>query len=250
MPKEATMTEKQWLKGRDPGQMLDYLKPDDTGRKTRLFKCACCYLMWPLLTDERSREGVQVAERFADGTATEKELKRAIADVKEATGLIERRRRGKNVSVGLFWARKGAASLALDTTTNTGFWASGIVRWIRHPAEGGAAKPDPTFPPSPVPLPASVKHRPEMYHWLARLVRDVFGNPFRPVSFSPAWRTDTAITLARQMYESREFGAMPILADALQDAGCDNDDILNHCRDTKLPHVRGCWVIDLVLGKE
>ena len=83
----------------------------------------------------------------------------------------------------------------------------------------------------------------------AALFRDIFGNPFRPVVFSPAWRTDTAVSLARGMYESRDFGAMPILADALQDAGCDNDDILNHCRDPKQVHVCGCWVVDLVLGK-
>ena len=83
----------------------------------------------------------------------------------------------------------------------------------------------------------------------AALLREIFGNPFRPVAFSADWRTDTAITLARRMYESREFGAMPILADALQDAGCENDDILSHCRGDG-PHVRGCWVVDLVLGKE
>jgi hypothetical protein len=81
------------------------------------------------------------------------------------------------------------------------------------------------------------------------LLRDIFGNPFRPVTFDPAWRTDTAVSLAKGMYESRDFGAMPILADALQDAGCDNDDVLNHCRDAKQVHVRGCWVADLVLGK-
>ena len=81
------------------------------------------------------------------------------------------------------------------------------------------------------------------------LIRDIFGNPFRPVTFSPAWRTDTAVTLARQMYEAREFSAMPILADALQDAGCDNEDVLNHCREASAAHVRGCWVVDLVLGK-
>ncbi len=62
------------------------------------------------------------------------------------------------------------------------------------------------------------------------LLRDIFGNPFRPVTFSPAWRTDTAVAVARQLYESRDFSAMPILADALQDAGCENDDVLNHCR--------------------
>jgi hypothetical protein len=80
------------------------------------------------------------------------------------------------------------------------------------------------------------------------LLRDIFGNPFRPVAFNPAWRTDTAVSLARTMYESREFGAMPILADALQDAGCEDEQILNHCRDANQPHVRGCWVCDLVLG--
>jgi hypothetical protein len=80
------------------------------------------------------------------------------------------------------------------------------------------------------------------------IIRDVFGNPFRPVSFSPEWRAGTAVALARQMYESRDFGAMPILADALQDAGCDEPAILDHCRRPG-EHVRGCWVLDLVLGK-
>jgi len=83
----------------------------------------------------------------------------------------------------------------------------------------------------------------------ANIMRDIFGNPFRPVAFDPAWRTDTAVAVARQMYESREFGAMPILADALQDAGCEDEHILSHCRDTSAPHVRGCWVCDLVLNK-
>jgi len=81
-------------------------------------------------------------------------------------------------------------------------------------------------------------------------LREVIGNPFRPVAFDAAWRTDTVLSLARHMYESRDFSAMPILADALQDAGCDHDDILNHCRDANGVHVRGCWVVDLVLGKE
>ncbi len=80
-------------------------------------------------------------------------------------------------------------------------------------------------------------------------MRDIFGNPFRPLTFAPAWRTDTTVTLARQMYEGREFSAMPILADALQDAGCDHPDVLGHCRGPG-PHARGCWVVDLVLGKE
>jgi hypothetical protein len=84
---------------------------------------------------------------------------------------------------------------------------------------------------------------------IADLIREIAGNPFRPVAFSPEWRTDTAVSLARQMYEARDFSAMPILADALQDAGCDSADILDHCR-RPVPHVRGCWVVDLVLDKE
>ncbi len=83
----------------------------------------------------------------------------------------------------------------------------------------------------------------------ANILRDIFGNPFRAVAFDPAWRTDTAVAVARQMYDSRDFGAMPILADALQDAGCEDEHILAHCRDTTAPHVRGCWVCDLVLNK-
>jgi hypothetical protein len=90
---------------------------------------------------------------------------------------------------------------------------------------------------------------PDVPATLVGLLRDIFGNPFHPVAFSHEWRTDTALSLARTMYESREFSAMPILADALQDAGCDSDDILTHCRGEG-PHVRGCWVVDLVLGKE
>jgi hypothetical protein len=90
---------------------------------------------------------------------------------------------------------------------------------------------------------------PDERRWQAGIVRDIFGNPFRPVAFDPEWRTDTAVAVARGMYESRDFSAMPILADALQDVGCDNDDVLNHCRDATATHVRGCWVVDLVLGK-
>lgn len=80
------------------------------------------------------------------------------------------------------------------------------------------------------------------------ILRDIFGNPFRPVAFDPSWRTSSAVGIAQSMYESRDFAAMPILADALEDAGCDSPDVLAHCRGDG-PHVRGCWVIDHVLGK-
>ena len=80
------------------------------------------------------------------------------------------------------------------------------------------------------------------------LARDIFGNPFRPVAFDPAWRTADATGIAAQMYDSRDFAAMPILADALEEAGCTNPDVLLHAREPGV-HIRGCWVVDGVLGK-
>ncbi len=84
----------------------------------------------------------------------------------------------------------------------------------------------------------------------AAILRDLFGNPFRPVALDPEWLTSDVLTLARGIYDDRAFDRMPILADALQEAGCANDDVLNHCRDTERVHVLGCWLVDLLLGKE
>jgi hypothetical protein len=81
------------------------------------------------------------------------------------------------------------------------------------------------------------------------LLRDIFGNPFRPVAVDPAWRTATVVSLAQAIYDERAFDRLPILADALEDGGCTNADVLDHCRQPG-EHVRGCWVVDLVLGKE
>ena len=80
-------------------------------------------------------------------------------------------------------------------------------------------------------------------------LRDIFGNPFRPVSVDPAWRTTTVLSLAQAIYDERAFERLPILADALKEAGCSNADLLNHCRQPD-EHVRGCWVVDLILSKD
>ena len=81
------------------------------------------------------------------------------------------------------------------------------------------------------------------------LLLDIFGNPFsRCVAVDPTWLTSDVVALATDIYAEKAFDRMPILADALQDAGCANDDTLDHCRGPG-PHVRGCWVVDLVLGK-
>jgi hypothetical protein len=83
----------------------------------------------------------------------------------------------------------------------------------------------------------------------AAWLRDLFANPFRPVAFDPRWRTEDTFGLARGIYEGRAFDRLPLLADALMDAGCADEQVLSHCR-SEGPHVRGCWVVDLVLGKE
>lgn len=83
----------------------------------------------------------------------------------------------------------------------------------------------------------------------ARLIHDIFGNPFRPVACDPAWLSQTVLALAEAIYADRAFDRLPVLADALEEAGCDSPDILAHCRGDG-PHVRGCWVIDAILGKE
>jgi hypothetical protein len=80
------------------------------------------------------------------------------------------------------------------------------------------------------------------------LLRELFANPFRPVTFGPAWRTSSAVELARTIYQNRAFERMPELAGALEEAGCTDPDILGHCRGPR-EHVRGCWVVDLLLGK-
>jgi hypothetical protein len=80
------------------------------------------------------------------------------------------------------------------------------------------------------------------------LFRDVFGNPFRPVRLSTSWQTQTVLALATAIYDEVAFDRMPVLADALEEASCDHPDVLAHCRGDG-PHVRGCWVVDLVLGK-
>jgi hypothetical protein len=84
---------------------------------------------------------------------------------------------------------------------------------------------------------------------LANILRDIVGNPFRPVQFDTPWRTANVVDLARTIYEEKTFERLPILADSLMDAGCADEQVLEHCRSDG-PHVRGCWVVDLILSKQ
>ncbi len=84
---------------------------------------------------------------------------------------------------------------------------------------------------------------------LAARLKDILGNPFHPININPSWLTSTVLSLANGIYNEKAIDRMQILADALKDAGCDNEDILNHCRQPGA-HVRGYWVVDLLLAKQ
>jgi len=84
--------------------------------------------------------------------------------------------------------------------------------------------------------------------WRAKYLRCIFGDPYRPVTIDPRLLTSTVIDLANAIYDERAFDRMPILADALMDAGCASEEIIAHCRQSD-EHVRGCWVVDLLLAK-
>ncbi len=227
------MTEAEWLACKDPTPMLWYLRGKASQRKLRLFAVACCRSIE--FADERSGQALSVAERFADGLATPAE-RRDVHQSRRAYSLSPRNYEYGPESESVTFAVHGHALVAARRAAEWSRTDAGVT------ADYLAATPDDRLPDA------------ERAHTLARerqshLLRDIFGNPFRPVTFSPSWRTSTVVALASQMYESRKFGAMPILADALQDAGCDSADVLDHCRGLG-PHVRGCWVVDRVLGKE
>jgi hypothetical protein len=206
-----TMTEAEWLGCGEPKALLGLLIGKVSDRKMRLFACVIARQCPTFAADNQRTRGVEVAERFSDGMVTDDEREAARVD-------LQLRMEEEIVQQDFERAcRTRDAKRCLDHVQR---------EWFHVIYDHRSWSPEDTG-----------------------LIRDIFGNPFRPVVFSPEWRTNTALALARQIYESRDFGAMPILADALQDAGCDSDDILGHCRGDG-PHVRGCWVIDLVLGKE
>src|SRR5262249_49188307 len=90
--------------------------------------------------------------------------------------------------------------------------------------------------------------RREVWAELASLLRDVIPSPFHPVLLDPAWRTPTVISIGTVIYDERQFEDLPILADALEEAGCSQEEILSHCRGPG-PHARGCWLLEAILGR-
>jgi hypothetical protein len=252
------VNESEWLSSTDPSRMLAYLTamnsavgvgespypvPHTSDRKPRLFACACCRAVWNLLTDPRSRKAVEVAERCADGEVERLEVP------------------------WLDWR---------DGTRDVPDWLREWSPCASNPTEAARR----------------CCNNPTLAAAQAALLRDVVGNPWRPVVperayltdatararvsaaahaaweggprgrqgdelyrravdgmvFRQTWLTPTVLRIARGVYADRDWVALPVLADALQEAGCEDEQVLGHLRGPG-PHCRGCFVLDLLLGK-
>ena len=232
------MTEAEWRACRNPSAMLDLLRhtsPKAPARRLRLYTCACCRRLPGSVLDGRLAEAVALVERFADREATPEELNRfrgALVREGYRAGSRNDYRRLCLCVVGpnaRLWDAAGhvtnlVTELRLTAVHGPDF-RTGAGDWVA------------LFQSERVPL--------------CDLIRDVFGPApgwATPPVVSP-WLTSTVTALARHIYQSLDFSPMPVLADALQDAGCDDEGVLGHCSGGG-PHVRGCWVVDLLLGRK
>lgn len=228
------LPEHEWMRHcQYPDSMLyDELPVPVSERKQRLLAAAFCRRVWHLLSDERGRQAVEVAERYAEGLVTPTELQAACAAAEEITDFD-----GDTVT----WCEIGGAAFVTAEPQPSPLDAAYIVAenvgWeVARSVDNDTDEPDAA---------AMAAERATQ----CDLVREVLGNPFRPAKIQPEWRTPSVLALARNIYEERAFDRLPILADALMDVGCDDDEILAHCREPR-SHILGCWVVDLFLGKE
>jgi hypothetical protein len=222
---ELPMTEEQWLKCKKrPDTMLASVASRATERKLRLYACACTRHVWPhLIAEDHSRELLELHERYADGLISREEVVAAGRPAWEAVGTgfdSSVKNRGKEET-----PEKRAvvvASLSQASAVGAAMFFTDQC-WQRD--------------------------NDQEKNKLCQYFREIFGPLlFRPVTINAAWLTPTVTNLAQAIYDERAFEQMPVLADALEDAGCTSTEMLNHCRQPGV-HVRGCWVVDLILGK-
>jgi len=243
------MTEAEWLASNEPEAMLRHLGDNGRDRKLRLFTCACCRRIMFLVTDERSRRAVEIAERLVDGLVSKEGVERAWDDARQAANDAAAAFEEQDQWDQEEWNANAAAECAADAALQTIHWR--YVEYASAPHDdsviflGKDAADAIKYSGSQEDLIAERRAQ-------AVLLRDIFGNPFRPVEANPAWLSWNGRAIPRMaeaIYEERAFDRLPILADALEEAGCTDAAILEHCRGPG-PHVRGCWVVDLLLGKQ
>lgn len=210
------MTETEWLTCTDPTLMLRYLRGKASDRQLRLIAVSFCRRIWDRITDEISRGAVEVAERFADERVSRKELR-------------ESRQMALGVSSNRYdftprFVEAAAATCLLDAMVAA--VRTSQLAWVFGHSPDVAEQSQQTS-----------------------FIRHITGNPFHPIVLDPTWLTSTVLALCQAAYDDKAFDCLPILADALEDAGCTNHDILNHCRQPG-EHGRGCWCLDLLLNKK
>ncbi len=265
------MTEAEWQTADDWRPMLEFLNWNFSKRKKGLYLCGGLRSIWHLLYDENSRRAVEVAEQDADGKVTDE-------DCRYAAWCAECPTFGFHFnSSSLLEITKGRAENGdpPDPSWGTSGYGTGVDRLLEmgvYKAEDIGTVEDLGDPvisrtllnaawiayyPLFTGLCREGQHE-RMMGYLARLqewpgawlVREVFGNPFRPFVVDPAWLTwdgGTVPGIAQGIYEESAFDRLPILADALEDAGCEDRVVVGHCRFGER-HVKGCWVVDAVLG--
>lgn len=223
------MTEAEWhAENREPQHMVNFLMDAAFGRtksgrrKFRLFACECCREAWTAIPDQRLKHLCVVAESVADGLLPASELepgRHALAPLQSDSGPYGKSPSSVRVAVDMVFAA------AYPTATAAAFHMTATQQPL-----AGAYPTD------------------KANQRMCDMIRCIFGYRSNLQPFSRKWRTSTTIALAAAIYTDRAFDRLPILADALQEAGCEDAAILDHCRGPG-PHVRGCWVVDLVLGK-
>lgn len=251
---ESKMSAADWDDCRIPNPMLIAAPETVSQRKYRLFCCLCCRRVWPSFEDERSRRAIVASEKFADDLCDEDHLVGAASGAHEVYALAKPDgsddEAGRDLSSEPDW---GASIAALLTVFPPDPPSNGV--------QFGPLVADQTA----LVMAATLRRGGAPEEFIARIVeverrcqadavRCLFGNPLRPVRFNPSWATADARKAATAAYYGRKLEAgtfepeaMVALADALEAAGCDDEAMIAHCRDP-LPHYRGCWVVDLILG--
>jgi hypothetical protein len=230
------MTEAEWLMCADPTPMLEFVKDRTSDRKAKLFAAAAFRRLGRLLPDPRQRRGVELLEQMAEGTATPHAVRQGAAEVRRA------------------WPPRGEPTTSAAPVDEPHFVGLMLYRAIAS----SSGTPRAFGRRAPRHVNGAASHAATACSGFAdeatrregqsRLLRDLFGNPFRPASPQPSWLNPRVVALARTIYDERTFDRISELADALFLAGCENVDVLAHCRGPG-PHVRGCWGVDLILGK-
>jgi hypothetical protein len=205
------MTENDWMTCADPDALLASVRGRVSPRQLRLFACACCRRIPAVLVDDQLARAVGVIERCADGLADRRDRERARADAEAVEASASGQLRAAARAVAASWSTAEHAASAAACASPS-------------PQRERACQAD--------------------------LLRDVVGNPFKPMPVETTWLEGTGglVThIARAVYEEGRYADLPILADALEEVGCTQEALLAHCR-SGAGHVRGCWALDTLLG--